>query len=176
MLWEKIVVTAREFLEDKNINDSREFNDSIFRMKLVEFGWDIQFSAASIMAEIIWKIAIGRENLSEMRRLDKLFSPSPIATHANFVGCKEYKTGTLPECGSLVVWRRGNGWQGHIAIVTSVSKDKLSFDIIEGRVLVGSDGNFIQAKEGKDKMIGLPFRYDKLNILGFIYPPNREIA
>ena len=176
MLWEKVVVTAKQFLNDKNINDSSELNEIMFRMKQVDFDWDMQFSAASVMAEIVWKIAIGKENTQEMRRLDKLFSPSPIATHANFRGCRSYKTGTLPEKGALVVWKRGNSWQGHIAIVSEVSPDKSMFDIIEGRILLGSEGSFIQVKEQKGKMIGLPFKDDKLNIIGFVYPPNREIA
>lgn len=176
MIWERIVVTAKEFLNDKNINDSREYNEPMFRMKQLEFDWDVQFSAASNFVEIVWKIAIGRENTSEMRRLDKLFAPSPIATHANFRGCRSYKTGTLPEKGAIVIWRRGNSWHGHIAIVSNVSQDKMMFDVIEGRILIGSEGNFIQVKEFTGKIVGLPFKDDKLNIIGFIYPPNREIA
>lgn len=176
MLWEKVVVTAREFLGDRNINDSKEMNDIMFQMKQVDFDWGIQFSAASLMAEIVWKIAIGKENTQEMRRLDKLFSPSPIATHANFRGCNSYKTGTLPEKGAIVIWRRGNSWQGHMAIVSDVSENKMSFDVIEARVLIGSEGNFLQLLEQRGKMVGLPFKDDKLNIIGFVYPPNREIA
>jgi len=175
MLWEKVVVTARQYLDDKNINDSAEFNDIMFKMKQVDFDWNMQFSAASLMCEIVWKIAIGKENTQEMRRLDKLFSPSPIATHANFRGCNSYKTGTMPEKGALVIWRRGNSWQGHMAIVSNVWDNGL-FDVIEGRVLVGSQSQFIQVQEQKGKQSNLPFRDDKLNIIGFIYPPNREIA
>jgi hypothetical protein len=175
LLWEKVVVTAREFLEDKNINDSREYNEPITRTKLIQFNWDPQFTAASTFTEIVWKIAIGRENQRVWQQLDRLFSPSAIATHANFRGCKDYKTGNMPQKGAIAVWRRGNSWQGDLAIVSEVSEDKTTFDVIQGAVLNGSEEIFLQVVEKKGKMM-LPFRSDKLNLLGFIYPPDREIA
>lgn len=175
MLCERIVVSAKEFLTEKNINDCKDLNEPIYQSKLSEFDCDIKFAAASVTCEIIWKIAFGRESLNEWRQLDKLFSPSPIATHANFRNCRSYKTGNIPEVGALVIWRRGNTWQGHIAVVIAVSEDKKSFDVIDGRALCGSDGGFIQVEEWKNKQVGLPFRLDKLNIMGFIYPHDREI-
>lgn len=175
LLWEKIVVTAKEFVGEKNINDCRDLNEPIYQSKLQDHGWDIQFAASSILCEIVWKIAIGRESLREWRQIDRLFCPSPIAVHANFRGCREYKTGNLPEKGSLVIWRRGNSWQGHMAIVIEVSEDKRSFDVVEARMLMGSDNRFLQVEERKDKKTDLPFRNDKLNIIGFIYAPDREI-
>jgi hypothetical protein len=175
MLWEKVLVTAKEFLEDKNINDSREFREPMYQTKLMQFGWDMQFTASSIFVELIWQIAIGRETISERQRLDRLFCPSPIATHANFRGCKEYRTGNLPEKGAIAIWGRGQSWQGHMAIVSDVSENKQMFDVIEGRVLTGSGGYFIQVKESKGKLTDQPYSRDKLNLKGFIYPPNREI-
>mgnify|MGYP000390858811 CR=1 FL=1 len=174
---EKVVVTAKEFLSEKNINDNANLNEPIYQAKLQEFDWDGQFNAASVFCEVVWKISIGRDSLSEWRQLDKLFSPSPIATHANFRGCRAYKTGNVPEKGALVFWKRGNSWQGHMAIVSDVSADKESFDIIEGRVLTGSEtaGNFLKVEERKEKKVSLPFRNDKLNILGFVYPKDKDI-
>lgn len=176
MLAEKIVVTAKEFLGSKNINDARELNEPFYQTKISEYDWPLQFAAASISCEIIWKIAIGRESISIFRKLDRLFSPSPIATHANFRGTSEYKTGNLPELGAIAVWKRGNSWQGAMAIVIWVSEDKSVFDVAEGRILEGSEDRFIMMKEAKGKRIGLDFRNDKQNLVGFIYPPNREIA
>jgi hypothetical protein len=176
MLWEKVVVTAREFLGDRNFNDSREFREPMYQTKLVHFGWELQFAAATVFVEIVWQIAIGRETITERQRLDRLFCPSPVATHANFRGCREYKTGNLPEKGAIAVWVRGQSWQGHLAIVSDVSPNKDSFDVIEGRILTGSDGHFIQVKESKGKCIDQPFSREKLNLKGFIYPPNREIT
>lgn len=175
MISEKIVVTAREYLSEKNINNCKEFTEPLYQTKLQELNWDLQFSASSIACEIIWKEAIGAEGLSHWRQLDRLFSPSPVSTHANFRGCRNYNTGNLPERGAIVVWRRGNSWQGAMAIVSEVSTDKQSFDIVEGRLLSGSEENIIQMEERKNKKMGLPFRNDKLNLVGFIYPPNREI-
>lgn len=176
LIWEKIVVTAKEFLEDRNINDSTEFNQPIFRAKITDFDWDFSFCAASIFCEIVWKISIGRGNPEASRELDRLFSPSPVATHANFRGCRRYKTGSLPEKGAIAVWKRGNSWQGNMGIVLDVSEDKEKFDIAEGRILTGSQEFFIRIEEHKGKRLRLPFKQDQLNLIGFIYPPNREIA
>ena len=176
MLWEKVVVTAREFLGDKNINDSKEYNEPITRTKLMQFDWDPQFAAASTAVEIIWKMAIGRESQREWQRLDRLFSPSAVATHANFRGCKSYLTGNKPQPGAIAIWKRGNSWQGDIAIVSEVAEDMGTFDVIQGAVLQGSTEILIKIIEKKGKISSLPFRVDKLNLLGFIYPPNREIA
>ena len=174
MLWEKVVVTAKEFLGDKNINDSREFKEPIYQAKLIHFGWELQFAAATVFVELVWQIAIGRETTTERQRLDRLFCPSPVATHANFRGCREYKTGNLPEKGAIAVWVRGHSWQGHMGIVSDVSPNKESFDIIEGRILTGSDGHFIQVKESKGKQTDESFSVNRLNLKGFIYPPSRE--
>lgn len=174
MLWEKVTVTAKEFLGEKNINDERLFNDPLYRSKLVLYEWDLCFAAASVGCELVWRKAIGKESLTEDQRLDKLFSPSPVATHSNFRGCKSYKTGNVPEPGSLAVWRKGNTWQGNMAIVIDVSDDKQTFSVVEFRAVQGSESHFLQP-ELKQKRAGLPFRTDKLNLLGFIYAPNREI-
>lgn len=175
MLSEKIVVTAREFITDKNINDSPVFIEPMFQAKIKQFGWGLPIAAASIFCEVVWKMSIGRDRVSEWWELDRLFSPSPVATHANFRGCSNYKTGNLPELGALAVWRRGNTWQGHMSIVIDVSGDKQSFDVAEGRSLEGSSQSFLNAQEYVGKKCGLPFKNDKLNLLGFIYPLNREI-
>lgn len=174
MLSEKITVTAKEFLNERNINDDAIFSEPIFQAKINQFNWDMRFSAASIGCEVVWKKAISRNRISEWGQLDKLFSPSPIATHANFIGCRDYKTGNLPEIGALVFYRRGNSWQGAMGIVIEVYEDK-TFDIIEFRTLQGSEDKFISTIESKGKRLGLPFREDKLNLLGFVYAKNREI-
>jgi hypothetical protein len=176
MLWERVVVTAREFLGINNINHCKEFTEPLYQSKIILSGWDMQFAASSIFAEIVWQIAIGRETVTLRQQLDRLFSPSPVATHANFRGCKDYKTGNLPEKGAIAVWVRGQSWQGSLAIVTNVAEDKDTFDVIEGRVLLGSVDKFIQVKEYTGKATNMPFSREKLNLRGFIYPPNREIA
>lgn len=175
MISEKVVVTAKIFLNTTNLNDNREYNEPIYQAKLRHYNSELSFSASSIFCEIVWKISVGKDSLSEWQELDRLFTPSPIATHANFRMNKSYKTGNTPEVGALVFWKRGNSWQGHMAIVSSVADDKKSFDIIEARTVVGSEDKFLNIEERKGKKVGLPFANDKLNILGFVYPKHREI-
>lgn len=174
MVAEKIVVTAKEFLETKNVNDSPFLNEPIFHSKMVHFDWDLSFAASSVGCEIIWKKAIGRDSLTEYQQLDRLFSPSPISTHCNFRGCKAYKTGDMPEPGAMAVWRLGNSWKGNMAIVIEVAEDRQTFTVIECSVMTGSQQSFLKFEQ-KEKRLQLPFKNDKLNLVGFIYPPNREI-
>lgn len=178
LVAEKIVVTAREFLETRNINDSHDFNEPFFQTKIKETGWELAFAAPSIVCELIWKIAVRGGGNSETRVFDRLFNPSPIATHANFRGSKHscVSTGNCPEPGSIAVWKKGNGWQGHMAIVIWVSEDKKTFDVVEGKVLAGSEAKFLTLEKKEGKRTDLPFKNDKLNLIGFLYPPNREIS
>lgn len=176
VIAEKIVVIAKEYLETRNINDSRDFNEPMYQTKLNEYDWDLAFSAPSVVCELIWKAAVRGGGASEYRLLDRVFSPSPLATHANFRGCRSLKTGNLPEIGAIAFWKKGNGWQGHMAIVVDVSDDKKSFDVVEGTVLQGSENKFMVLEYKKGKRTDLPFKNDKLNLIGFGYPPDREIS
>lgn len=176
LIAERIVVVAKEFLNDKNINDSSEFNQPLFVSKLTNFDWPLNFAAASVFCEIVWKIGVGQGMLSVNQQLDRLFSPSPIATHANFRGSRNsYKTGNMPEPGSIAFWKRGNSYQGHMAIVTDVHEEARVFDVIEARILEGSEAKFLKVGFIPGKQVGLPFREDKMNLLGFVYPPAVEI-
>lgn len=166
---------AKDFLV-KSINDSRELNEIINRTKWNTFNWSPQFSAASIVCEIVWKTAIGRETTRCWNQLDRMFSPSPVATHANFRGCLDYKTGNLPQKGAIAVWKRGNSWQGDMGVVVDVSEDNMLFDVIQGSMLSGSEEVFLNVVERKGKKTNSESRPDKMNLIGFIYPPDREIA
>lgn len=174
LLYEKVVVITSEFLTTKNFNDDFDFNEPIFQSKIRQFGWKLQFAASSIFCEIVWKKSI-KGSASAYNEMDRLFSPSPIATHSNFRGNDGFKTGNMPELGAIAFWKRGNSWQGSMGVVIGVSEDKQTFDIAEARILSGSENNFLLVQEGKGKKIGLPFCNDKLNLLGFVYPKPDEI-
>jgi hypothetical protein len=174
LIKERISVEAKAFLNERNINEAAEYREPLYQMKLSLFGWDLDFSAASIFCEVVWKRAY-KGYVLNYNELDRLFSPSPVATHANFRGCNSYKTGNVPEVGSLAIWRRGNTWQGAMGIVVGVSPDMTTFGIMEGRVMEGSNGKFIKVQEGLDKRLSLPFAQDKLNLIGFVYPKKQDI-
>lgn len=175
LIKERIVAEAKAFLNERNINEANEYREPLYQNKLSLFGWDLAFSAASIFCEIVWKRSYKGYVLNH-NELDRLFSPSPVATHANFRGCGSYNTGNVPELGSLAVWRRGNTWQGAMGIVIAVSPDMSTFDIMEGRTMEGSAGKFIKTQEGLGKKLSLPFAPDKLNLIGFIYPKKQDIG
>lgn len=174
---EKIVVTALEFLDTRNINDCFDYVEPMYQVKLKEFGWPLPFAAQSIVCEIIWKIGL-RGVSSEVRQVDRLFSPSPISTHANFRGLEKgsggFTTGNTPEPGAIAIWKHGNTWKGEMGIVLTVSEDKKEFEQAQGRCLTGNT-KFLTL-EKKKKRADNPWRNDRLNLIGFIYPPNREIS
>jgi hypothetical protein len=175
LISEKVVVTAKGFLERSNFNDNREFNEPIYQVKLSHFNWELKFAAASIFCEVVWKISVGKGSLTEWQELDRIFTPSPFGTYANFMGNSNYKKGNRPEEGALAFWKKGNSWQAHMAVVTGVSEDGNSFDTVEARALIGSEDKFLDISERLGKRVKLPFAVDKLNLLGFVYPKNREI-
>lgn len=176
LVSEKIVVIANQYLDTKNINDTESFNEPFFQNKISEYGWELPFAARSIGCELIWKEALKGSGSAEARYLDRMFSPSPIATHANFRGSRKFKTGNVPELGAIALWRKGNGWQGIMGIVINVHDDKMGFDIAECVALQGSENRFLTFERKNGKRADLPPKHDSFNILGFIYPPNREIA
>lgn len=172
---EKIAVIAREFVETRNVQDSKDFNEPFFQTKLAHFDWDMQYSASSIGAEIVLKSAWGAESIEDWQLIDRICSPSAVATHCNWRGCKRLKTGNIPEVGAIAFYRRGNSWQGSMSIVIRVAEDKERFDVAETRFIIDSGSGQLKTIEVKDKRVLLPFKSDKLNLLGFGYPPNREL-
>jgi len=170
---EKIVVTALEFLETRNINDSFDYTEPLYQTKLKEFGWPLSFAAQSIVCELVWKIALRGGGMVEFRQVDRLFS-----THANFRGIEKgsggFTTGNVPEPGAIAIWKHGNTWKGEMGIVISVSEDKKEFEQAQGKCLTGNT-KFLTL-ERKKKRADNPWKNDRLNLIGFIYPPNREIT
>ena len=175
---EKIVVTALEFLDTRNINDSFDYTEPLYQTKLKEFGWPLSFAAQSIVCELVWKIALRGGGMVEFRQVDRLFSPSPISTHANFRGIEKgsggFTTGNVPEPGAIAIWKHGNTWKGEMGIVISVSEDKKEFEQAQGKCLTGNT-KFLTL-ERKKKRADNPWKNDRLNLIGFIYPINREIT
>lgn len=175
LIAEKIAVVAREFVESRHIQDSKEFNEPIFQAKLRGFDWGIQYAASSIGCEIMLKTSWGLESIEDWQLLDKIFSPSAVATYCNWRGCTKMKTGNVPEIGAVAFYRRGNSWQGSASIVIAVSEDKQKFDAAETRFINNSGTGLLVTTEFKEKRVSLPFKNDKLNLLGFGYAPNREL-
>lgn len=166
-LLDKVLSAARSYIGQHETTGNSGFVDKAFQKKMEAIGWNKGQSWCAYFAELAWKQ--GFEGHPLLPALDKLFSPSATATYSNFYGSTLFKTGLVPKPGALVAWRHGNGWQGHMGIVESVSADK---------IFVSIEGNTNQAggREGvavlrKTRQTGQPFKPSGLNLLGFVYLP-----
>jgi hypothetical protein len=164
---EKIIQVATSYIGQKEVSGNKGFISPSFQKKMQDCGWKIGQSWCAYFTELVWKEAFGKSH-PLYSTLDRLFSPSATATYANFNGSQNLKVGSVPKVGALVVWRYGNGWQGHIGIVESIVSGD-TFKAVEGNT------NNAGGREGievalKTRKTGLPFRPKGLNLIGFVYP------
>ncbi len=166
MIEQKIVQIAGSYVGQQEISGNKGFKNPAFQKKMQDCGWQINNAWCSFFAELVWKEAYGKSN-PLYNTLDRLFSPSAVATFGNFKGHPtNFKTGDKPKVGALVVWRYGNGWQGHIGIVESI--DKNTFVSIEGNTNKDGGREGIEVAR-KHRSLGMPFRKQGLNLIGFVY-------
>lgn len=166
-LSEKIKTVASSYVGQQEISGNKGFKNPSFQKKMQDCGWQIGQSWCAYFSELVWKEAFGKSHPS-YSTLDRLFSPSAVSTYSNFKGNVIFKCGNVPKVGALVVWRQGNGWQGHIGIVESVI-DKDTFQTIEGNTNSAGGREGIEVAR-KTRKLGLPFKSKGLNIIGFVYP------
>lgn len=94
---------------------------------------------------------------------EKLFSASATSTYKNFDIAG--KTSQEPQVGYGVIWRHGNGWQGHAGVIVSVDNNSGSFEAVEG------NGNDLGGREGisvvkKTRKLKVPYSANGLNLAG----------
>lgn len=164
-LSEKIAQVAASYVGQQEIPGNKGFKNTVFQKKMQDCGWQIGQSWCAFFSELVWKEAFGKPHHAT---LDRLFSPSAVSTYSNFKGSTSFKCGTTPKVGALVVWRLGNGWQGHIGIVESVV-DKDTFQTIEGNTNSAGGREGIEVAR-KVRNLKQAFKAKGLNIIGFVYP------
>jgi hypothetical protein len=167
-LSEKIVQVACTYVGQEEISGNKGFKNPSFQKKIQDCGWGIGQSWCAYFSELVWKESFGKSH-PLYNTLDRLFSPSAVSTYSNFKGhLKLFQAGSKPKIGSLVAWRLGNGWQGHIGIVEKII-DKNTFNTIEGNTNSSGGREGIQVAR-KIRSLGMPYKSKGLNLIGFIYP------
>jgi hypothetical protein len=167
MLSQKIVEVAKSYIGQQEISGNKGFKNTAFQKKMQDCGWQMGSAWCAYFTELVWKEAFGKSH-PLYSTLDRLFSPSAVSTYSNFKGYPNgFKAGSTPKVGSLVVWRLGNGWQGHIGIVTEIV-DKSTFKTIEGNTNNAGGREGIEVAK-KIRTLGMPFKAKGLNLIGFIY-------
>jgi hypothetical protein len=151
---------ATKYIGKTETPNNSGFSDKEFQKRMEQVGWSIGQSWCAYFTELCAIEAFP----SLKDELTKLFSASATATWKNFQIDK--KTSITPKVGSLAVWRYGNGWQGHIGVVSKIVDDK-TFESIEGNTndKGGREGYIVTPRTRK---IGSKYSSAGLNLIGFI--------
>lgn len=161
----EIADIAKSYIGKTEIPNNAGFTDAKFQKKMEEVGWSKTLAWCSFFAELVWTEACCDNTLKAV--IKKQFSGSATTTFKNFDLDKTFKTGTEPQVGSVAIFRHGNGWQGHAAIVTEIIT-KTEFKTVEGNTndKGGREGYIVATKTRKTNN---PFTNTGLNLVGFIY-------
>jgi len=166
MIGQQIADIALKYVGETEKPNNSGFNDADFEKRMKETGWVKGASWCAYFCELVWKEAY--KSSPETVALDKLFSGSATANYKNFDLAHGWEVGQTPKIGALSVWRHGNGWQGHIGIVTGIGQNG-AYNTIEGNTNdVGGREGYIVAK--KTRHLNQPYSATGLNLIGFVYP------
>jgi CHAP domain len=181
-LSQLIIQTATLYVGQKEQGKGNSgFLDKNFEAKLKRVGWEKSQPWCSYFAEVVYRDTYEKLMLDDPKdkiveqRLNEvctLFSGGTLQTLANFDKSKYWRTReTIPEVGAIIVFQKGNSWEGHIGIVKEVDLNKMEVTTIEGNTSsTGSrDGDIVAIKKRK---LSLKFKADTLFIKGFIQPAN----
>lgn len=164
----KIVETARKYIGQTEVPGNMGFNDKVFQNKMEEVGFVKGHAWCAYFAELVWKeayTALGM--MAIVKDLDELFSASATNTYANMKAYPGSVAGKLPVPGSLAVWKYGQGWQGHIGIVTDVTDT--TFNSVEGNTNdKGGREGYIVWEHTRQRIF--TNNTSGLNLIGFIHP------
>jgi hypothetical protein len=162
---QRIIEVAEKYLGKEEVSGNRGFKDKAFEASMKAVGWKVGDAWCSYFCELVAKEAFAGD-AAKLAAFNKLFSPSATATFANFKGSKLFPVLSKPQPGALVVWRYGQGWTGHIGIVTDpIIGNK--FGTIEGNTNKQGEreGIFVMRKV---RVHGATVLAKGLNLIGYI--------
>lgn len=161
---QKIVETARSYIGQMEKSGNRGWIDPAFEAKMKAVGWRMGDSWCCYFTELV-AIEAFAGDADKVKAFNRLFQPSCTATYANFAGSSLFKVSKVPKVGSLIVWRLGQGWKGHIGVVEEVKEGWLT--TIEGNTndAGGREGIEVARKRRRYAWTNGP----GLNLIGFIH-------
>jgi hypothetical protein len=165
---DRIVKIAESYIGKTEKPGNKGFNDPEFERKMRAVGFLPGHAWCAYFGELVWTEAYAGHKMLPV--ITRLFSPSAVSTFSNFSNSKHFMISPdIPTLGALAIWRYGDGWQGHLGVVTA-------FDIKNNR-MVTADGNTNDkgGREGyivanRPRRIIRPHSKTDLNLLGFVYP------
>lgn len=170
LIAEKIVSIARSYIGQEEVLGNLGFKDAQFEEKMKEAGWEVGQAWCAYLGESVWRQGYG-ESHPLYKTISRLFSASALSTYYNFANSKQFKTGSVPYPGALVIWKHGTDpakHTGHLGIVTSAADT--TFLSVEGNT-TGDDPNMREGYIVAEKKHNLfaPASPKGLNLVGFVY-------
>lgn len=161
-----IIAIAKGYIGQQEVQPNLSFKDPSFLAKMKARGWQVGQPWCSYFAKQCWVEGYA-DSLALLSKVKGLGTGGAINTLENYTEDKTFPVSMVPVPGAIVIFREGNGTNGHAGIVTAVSGD--TFLTIEGNT--NNDGS----REGyevaaKSHQLGQPFKPAGLNIAGFIHP------
>jgi hypothetical protein len=170
--FEKIILTARSYVGQKEKHANSGFRDGLFEKKLIERGFITGDPWCALFLELVLFETYQHSIYEEY--INRLCSKSAVETFRNFRKEGPFVCDCLAAAGCGVIWQNyKNGekqWTGHAGIVTEVTTS--GFLTIEG------NGNLAGSREGTEvvmKARGYSKPDNGLRILGFIHPANIDL-
>jgi hypothetical protein len=149
------------------------FKDVEFEKRMKAVGWLTGQAWCSYFAELCvieWAKAAGRPDIVKLA--GEIFSGSSTATYKNAdIYAKANPNGILkvskdPTPSSIAIYRQGNTWKGHTAIVIDITPDGHVMNVEGNTNDQGGREGYIVAK--KKRRIKAPLTTSGLNIVGYI--------
>ena len=179
----KASLVAAKYLGQTELPGNMGFKDKTFwdKMKRIA-GFVDGHPWCSYFAELVWK-----ESFPEYTNLfNTLFSPSATKTFDNFsqsnicdcYDLEKHSVNTIRDLmlsgtiapGSLVVWRYGSSWKGHIAIFDKYNRSDNTITTIDGNSNSSGSREGVAVVSKKRPLIQSRFE-NSLNIVGIIGAP-----
>ncbi len=156
-----IIEVATHYIGEKEIPGNMGFTDHDFEKKMFDVGFQKTYAWCALFMELCVK-----EGIPDFySKNEKLFNASATTTFKNFDIAG--KTNQMPQPGMGVIWRHGNGWQGHAGIVVSVNPANGTFEAIEGNTNSAGGREGIEVSR-KTRKLKTPFSANGLNLVGFL--------
>jgi hypothetical protein len=163
---QRIASIAKGYIGQQEVRGNKGFKDAFFEEKMKAVGWNVGEAWCATFAELVWREAYAQMNSEVEHELRSLFSSSATKTFSNFKFSK-YGVSKKPEVGSLVCFKYGKGWQGHIGIVVAINGKEMV--CVEGNTNTQGGREGIEVGEVR-RILDFTSSDDKLNLLGFVNP------
>lgn len=167
-IGQRIVTEAKRWLHVVEHGKNAGFNDPVFEHNMRKLGWRPGQAWCAYFCKLIWLNVYEDTDLYDV--LDKVLSPSVLATWRNAKASPVIKTSEKPVVGGIVCWGTGNG-KGHEGIHIEI-RDEFNTVTIEGNTTRAGVREGDKVMEKRRKLQPTAKHNGDWRYLGTIIPPD----